>query len=279
MSALQIRGYHAPGSPTGLDAAVDSRTMRVLTDHVYPDLIDLLQRAKRFLLLVSPYWDLTDRLKAELERAEVRGVQLILIARGGTDREAQEKKLHPIRQLVPRAPILFVERLHAKIYLSESEAIVTSLNLVESSAVDSIEAGVRFTQSEHPEQYEKLRSFAERLIGMGTQDQQRSRPSPAAEPPRTRPAAEPPRSRPATPRERPQEKPHASRRRPQGHCIRCADDIDLNDERPLCGDCYAIWAEYKNPDYEERHCHACGRESATSMSKPLCRACWKRSTA
>ena len=87
--------------------------MRVLTDHVYPDLIDLLQRAKRFLLLVSPYWDLTDRLKAELERAEVRGVRLILIARGGTDREAQEKKLHPIRQLVPRAPILFVERLHA----------------------------------------------------------------------------------------------------------------------------------------------------------------------
>lgn len=246
--------------------------MRILTEHVYPDLTDLMAGARAVLMLASPYWDLPERLWTEMERATDRGVQVILIARGGSDRAKQEVALSPVRARVPRAQVYFVERLHAKVYLSDSEAIVTSLNLVESSILDSIEVGVRLARVDHPEEHQRLFKFCETLVTKGVQDLQRARPTPTAEPPRARPAP--------LQRERPQaEGPPGVRRRSKGHCIRCADDIDLNDERPLCGDCYAIWAEYKNPDYEERHCHACGRESATSMSKPLCRACWKRSTA
>jgi hypothetical protein len=59
-----------------------------------------------------------------------------------------------------------------------------------------------------------------------------------------------------------------------GHCIRCGDDIPLNPDRPLCGDCYKAWAKYENRDYKEAHCHVCGKERSTSFAKPLCRSCW-----
>lgn len=240
------------------------RNMRVLADNVYSDLNDLIFRARDFLFLVSPFWDLTQRQEAELERAASRGVILLLVARGGDARKEQEIKLRSVRARIPRAQVSFVERLHAKLYLSDSEAMVTSLNLVEASAVDSIEVGVRLSKAEYPLAYQDLFKFCEKLITIGKQDQQRARNTEATESSRSR-SAPPPRERVA-----------GSRRRPAGHCIRCAESIELNSERPLCDDCYRSWAEYRNPEYEEKHCHACGNRTATSMLKPLCRSCWKR---
>lgn len=58
-----------------------------------------------------------------------------------------------------------------------------------------------------------------------------------------------------------------------GTCIRCSSDIDYDTQRPYCLSCYKSWSRYKNQDYEESYCHACGREKQTSMRKPECRAC------
>jgi hypothetical protein len=47
---------------------------------------------------------------------------------------------------------------------------------------------------------------------------------------------------------------------------------------PLCGECYGVWAQYGDPDYPERACHACGRAWETSVRKPLCYNCYQRWT-
>lgn len=241
--------------------------MRLIADHIYPDLIDLISRAQGLLLLVSPYWHPNQRVETELERAAQRGVTLYLIARGGDDRAAQEEKLRSVRTRLPCVQASFVERLHAKFYLSESEAIVTSMNMHEASALDSIEVGVRLTKAQHPDVHQGLLQFGGKLIDIGTQDQLRARLSVPADAPRPR--------TPAAPRER----APAPRRCLEGHCLRCKDAIELNVEKPLCGDCYSRWAEYKNPEYEEKYCHACGSKTSTSILKPLCRSCWKRGAA
>jgi hypothetical protein len=59
-----------------------------------------------------------------------------------------------------------------------------------------------------------------------------------------------------------------------GFCIRCAASIPLNREKPYCADHYREWSKWKNPDYGDKFCHACGEERGATMNKPLCRDCY-----
>ena len=63
----------------------------------------------------------------------------------------------------------------------------------------------------------------------------------------------------------------------KGYCIRCGDRKKLDTAKPLCRDCYGEWAQYSNPDYEEDCCHCCGKGWATTIERPLCMRCWKKS--
>lgn len=60
-----------------------------------------------------------------------------------------------------------------------------------------------------------------------------------------------------------------------GHCIRCAEDIDLNPERPYCRSDFKKWAAYRNPDYEDAYCHGCGEDYPATMNKPFCDECYE----
>jgi predicted GIY-YIG superfamily endonuclease len=72
-------------------------------------------------------------------------------------------------------------------------------------------------------------------------------------------------------------KKKAKRKATRGYCIRCRDRKKFEVGRPLCLDCYDVWVQYSNPDYIEDHCHKCGREWDTSIERPLCTSCWRKS--
>lgn len=63
----------------------------------------------------------------------------------------------------------------------------------------------------------------------------------------------------------------------KGYCIRCGDRKKFDFQKPLCRDCYDEWAFYSNPDYEEDCCHKCGRDWGTTIDRPLCTSCWRKS--
>jgi hypothetical protein len=60
----------------------------------------------------------------------------------------------------------------------------------------------------------------------------------------------------------------------RGYCIRCQNRIDFDPNRPYCGDCYSIWIQFENPDYQENVCHRCGEFEPTSMNRPLDYKCY-----
>lgn len=236
--------------------------MQIKQGSVHPEVITLINEARQFLILVSPYLKPWQGLTMAIERARARGVAIVLILRGG-DGEQEER----IAAAAPLRPflqgLLFIERLHAKIYLSDQAAVLTSMNLHESSALNTIEFAASMTRAGDPDSYQQTYKMCESLIALGEQDRQRgawgrSTGSVAS----VRESAPAPRKREAS-------------RRTAGHCIRCGDDIALNPEKPLCADCYKIWSKYEDEDYEEERCHGCGRKSATSLRKPLCRSCYE----
>ncbi|POY34705.1 hypothetical protein C3K47_18905 [Solitalea longa] len=60
-----------------------------------------------------------------------------------------------------------------------------------------------------------------------------------------------------------------------GSCIRCGTNIQYNPSAPYCKLCYNTWAQFGNPEYQESHCHGCGKQERTSMLYPECNKCYR----
>jgi hypothetical protein len=229
------------------------------------EVVKLIDRAQKIVILVSAYYDPWLRATTAIENAMLaRKLPVIMFLRGGKERDKHFEATAPLRAKGMR--VEFLERLHAKFYANESEAILTSMNLVGTSAQDSWEIGTHVTRADA----DALKQVAEAIQALTTQarqeDERRKALQAAAPLPPITPAvvagvrAEI-RARTAT--------------TATGHCIRCSADIALNVEKPFCRTCYAKWAEYENDAYEEKYCHSCGEASKTSKMKPQCRSCFR----
>jgi phosphatidylserine/phosphatidylglycerophosphate/cardiolipin synthase-like enzyme len=229
------------------------------TADTFSRLLTLIREAKEHVTLISPYVTLgaDDHLGRAIREALARKVRVSVVVRVDDQTPLKESWLEAIRPHCEAGLNLFAVRgLHAKIYWSESTVIITSLNLLASSVLNTIEVGL---WSQEPKAVAEAKRFinteivphVQRLIFQG-------KPSPRA------PRAPPARTR------------QPSQRKGQGHCIRCGDDITLNTSRPYCRDDYEEWAEWENEDYEDKYCHGCGDDFPATMRKPLCRKCYRQ---
>lgn len=46
-------------------------------------------------------------------------------------------------------------------------------------------------------------------------------------------------------------------------------EIEFNEDKPYCYDCFKSWNKYQNEDYEEKFCHECLLDTETSMFDAL----------
>lgn len=232
-------------------------------------LSELIVGAQKHLILVSPYVQLDGyrTLTRDLKAALKRSVQIRLVVRSRDNSTRQDvtasADISELRSLGLK--LYEVKDLHAKVYLSEKAALVTSLNLLQSSFNNSIEIGVRLDAG--TSQYKQVYGFLSSTIKdeakevTGTVDPVRSE----------RPA------RLKSKEGRRSHKREVELADDEGFCIRCEEDIDLDPEKPLCRSCYRDWRDEDDSDpYEpENFCHGCGDEEITSVAKPLCRDCYK----
>lgn len=100
--------------------------------------MSLIEEAQKELIIVSPYVnvDYWGKMKSCLERAIERGVKVTFVVRKNTDHKGS---LNYIESL--NLSLIFVDNLHAKLYINDKYAVVTSQNLLQSSDNNSIEIG------------------------------------------------------------------------------------------------------------------------------------------
>ena len=58
-----------------------------------------------------------------------------------------------------------------------------------------------------------------------------------------------------------------------GYCIRCKIRLPSNLAEPYCEKHFKTWQKFKNGEYPEKYCHACGKKHVTTMNEPLCPEC------
>ena len=262
----------------------------------------IVRQAEVFLWLISPYVQINANLMESLRRKNSEGgIDMRLVYR----KEDKRPFHRPVKNLDSLKPLgnLGVYRranLHTKCYINEKEALVTSLNLYEYSQLNNDEWGILVTRQDDKEIYEEIRKAAANEIFEifeGSKTEHRF----GAPPPNKTPVAvddraetvklvqeisqvkremqeEGQRENDAT-RERPaKSNPKPDPSLPQtGVCIRDGAAIGFDILKPYCDKCFRSWSRYKNREYAENLCHACGQDCPyTDIDRPLCVDCRRK---
>ena len=150
--------------------------------------------------------------------------------------------------------------------MNDSYALVTSMNLYEFSQVNNDEMGILVSAEDDPELYQAIKDDADLILRRSENVRLNvARIDDISEPVQTAGETRPSGAGGKTAQPEP------------GFCLRCASEIPFDPVHPYCKSHYRSWAKYKNEEYEEKHCHACGEEHRTSMAKPLCLRCFRNS--
>ena len=213
----------------------------------------LIKNAKERVILISPYLKVNDRLRELLEDRDRLKLD-VRIVYGKNELQPDESEWLKDRRSIR---LSFCKSLHAKCYMNEEEAIVTSMNLYEFSQVNNNEMGIYVTRSSDPELFREIYEECQRLVRTGDEVQisVEKVKKESGNPAKAAPAKE---------------------GRASGHCLRCGEAIPLNKKRPYCTTDYEKWAKYENAEYEDAFCHGCGKDHPASMKKPMCRDCYAK---
>ena len=210
----------------------------------------IIKNAKGRLTIISPFLKINDRIKSLLEDQNRLKID-IRIVYGKIELQPDEndwlKALDFIR-------LSFCKNLHAKCYMNEQEALVTSMNLYEFSQSNNNEMGILVKKEEDETLYEDIENECQRLIRNSEEIK-------------------------ISVEKIPKKSKNSSKEKIKkrgGFCIRCEKDIKLNPEVPYCKECYKIWKEYGDKEYQEEHCHICGKSNKSSLLKPSCYSCYKK---
>jgi hypothetical protein len=119
-------------------------------------IMTLIVEAEKELILVSPYVKINDwdKMKKSLSKAVNKGVKISFIVRQKADND-----LLPLKSLNIKP--LLIKDLHAKVYINDKYAIVTSQNITHYSDINSIDFGY---QTEDEKERTELIDFVNNYI-------------------------------------------------------------------------------------------------------------------
>lgn len=121
---------------------------------------ELIKGAKDRLVLISPFLKLNDRIKELLEDKNRLKID-VRIVYGKSELQPQEIEWLKAQSYIRTS---FCKNLHAKCYLNEENAIVTSLNLYEFSQINNNEMGILIRRDDNAELYKDTYEEAQRII-------------------------------------------------------------------------------------------------------------------
>ncbi len=214
----------------------------------------VIRGAEKKLTLISAYVFPRVIYLQRLQDAAGRGVHITLIF----GKKRMDEKVMKLFQEIPNLRIYYLDVLHAKCFVNEQEAIVTSLNLLNGSEEKNREMGVRLHHRTDAQAYRECVNEVASILAVATLEY--TSPGLLAE-------AKAPKSTIA----------RGSSGQHKGYCIRTGVEIPFNVNKPLSVEAFRRWSKVGDPDRAEKFCHFSGEPSngETSMSKPVLWKNWK----
>jgi phosphatidylserine/phosphatidylglycerophosphate/cardiolipin synthase-like enzyme len=97
---------------------------------------NMLKQEKHFILILSPYLELTDKIQTILS---ISSAEVVILYR---ETRKEKKKVEELKASMPNVIFHCIPNFHAKSYITSGKMIITSLNLYEHSQNNNFELGV-----------------------------------------------------------------------------------------------------------------------------------------
>jgi len=221
---------------------------------------ELIKSTKERLFLISPYLQFSKRIKEHISNLNIQKKDIRIVYRENKLQFEENNWLE--KQIGVRTSIC--KNLHAKCYLNEQEAIVTSMNLYEFSQQNNNEMGIYFSKVTDPELYASAFDEVSRLLTISEEI-------------RVKVQKISPFNKDVS--EHVIVSAHLQAvKYPMGYCIRNGVQIPFNLEKPMSYDAFKSWSYWGDPDFAERFCHFSGEASngETSVNRPILKRNWKK---
>jgi len=224
---------------------------------------ELIKGTNDKLILISPYLQFSDRIKEHLSNLNIQKRDIRIVFRENKLQLEENNWLG--NQIGIRTSLC--KNLHAKCYINEKEAIITSMNLYEFSQQNNNEMGIYISKNEDPELYKAASDEVQRLLTISDEIRvtvKKVTPDIIGE----------------SDKKVSQIKilNTNSTNIPTGFCIRTGISIPFSIEKPMSYEAYKSWSKYNDPDYAEKFCHFSGEPSNgdTSVNRPILKKNWKK---
>jgi phosphatidylserine/phosphatidylglycerophosphate/cardiolipin synthase-like enzyme len=199
---------------------------------------ELIRGTKERLILISPYLQFTERIKEHLCNLNIQKTDIRIVYKKNNLKQDDNNWLEG--QIGIRTSLC--KNLHAKCYINENEAIITSMNLHEFSQQNNNEMGILISKAEDSELYKATNEEANRLLTISKEIRAKSSVG------------------------------------QKGFCIRTGVIIPFDVKNSLSVEAYKSWNQYNNKNYRENFCHYSGEASNgdTSVRRPILKTNWKK---
>ncbi len=122
------------------------------TIEISHELEKMIQTSYKYLIFVSPYLKITDRLKAKLSEKFTQLDSCFFIHRSN---ELAKNEKDWISSFL-NVHLIGVENLHTKIYLNDKQCLITSMNFYEYSQINNYEIGVKIDKMRDKNNYQRV---------------------------------------------------------------------------------------------------------------------------
>lgn len=223
---------------------------------------ELIKSTKDKLILISPYLQFNERIKEHIKNLNIQKKDIRIVYRENKLRPDENNWLSD--QIGVRTSIC--KNLHAKCYINEVEAIITSMNLYEFSQINNNEMGIHVTKAQDEELYNSIFEEVQRLLTISEEIRvtvQKVNQQDTEKKVEKQPEIK---------------KQTANKDKKTGFCIRTGQQIPFNPEKPLGYEAYKSWSQFGDPNYPEKFCHFSGEPSngETCVAKPILYKNWKK---
>jgi phosphatidylserine/phosphatidylglycerophosphate/cardiolipin synthase-like enzyme len=232
------------------------------TQNISSEIANLIKNSKERLYLITPYLQLNRQIKPYIKDLvyKIPTIHIIVVCRSDKINVEDMGFLQDLKNV----QIWALDNLHAKCYINEETAIITSMNLYQYSEGNNYEMGIKIDKKADESIYKQISDYID-IIMRESKEYEIKKKEP--ESPKVQKSASAYNSSKQT---------QKSSNQHVGHCIRCGVEMQFNPNKPLCSKCYPIWAKYSDVTYPEKYCHICGKESKQSVEKPVCYSCYKK---